>query len=100
MFLIKKLNKQEAKLNAVKMKVRLPLQIFSESAAKALGMPDFEDCADTADYLHAVNNTFVIWNSNFPFAYGSKPDINNFNYDDKIDQLQCAKQMLNIFEKC
>ena len=62
--------------------------------AEAIGMPGFEDCTDTADYLHTVNNTFDICNSRFPFAYGSKSAINNLNYDDKINQLQCTQQML------
>ena len=95
-----KLRSEHIHFQGKKMKVRLSSQIFSESAADALrmaeaiGMPGFEDCTDTADYLHTVNNTFDICNSRFPFAYGSKSAINNLNYDDKIDQLQCTKQML------
>lgn len=84
-----KLRKAHVNFFKQKMKVRLAVQVLSQSVADALKFcrdvfknKIFENCGATIQFIEIINKIFDILNSRFPGARNWKRAIMNNNYDE------------------
>lgn len=98
--LANKLTKGHIQFKNQKMRVRLAVQVFSASCAKAIrflresGHVNFQDSEPTENFLLTMNELFDYLNIRSPFGKGTKHPFNEKNIDARHEFLRQTKDYL------